>query len=229
MILNKTPSQSFQASLDLEGFADCLIKNFKNKEIEKKLSEHKGFDYIFKKYGLETFSRKNFINDLEEHLQISFVKPQSLGAKRGKFFEDFIERIVIDSVGCEAQVKKQFFPEFMISENKDLNISKEKPDIVIFSDSFCAVINIQCDLWLGGQQSNRGEKYHDSNPDSLFGICKKNGYHFFTIVSEDPSTAKGPRARQIINKGRNLGILLWPADLINILRSNFHEKVRSLS
>jgi len=219
---------SYKESLQINGFSKCLLKNYKTMLIEQKIEFHPGFLMFFNKYGNKHMSKKDLANDLEKYLNVSIIKAQSLGAKRGKYFEIFAEELSKNIIGNKGKILTQSFPEFMKFENIKSEIDFEIPDIIIESENFNAVIAIQCDLWNGGHQSNRGEKYHSTGPDSLYEICKKNGYNFYTLVSADPKESGKSlksRGRKIIEKGRKNGILLWPSDLIEILRNSFHEKI----
>ena len=152
---------------------------------------------------------------------LKLVSPQSLAARRGKFFELFVEDLVNQNASQTMKVTTQKFPKFLEEFNKTAEIPVEIPDLVIESSKFNAVIYVQCDLWNGGEQTNRGEKYHSNSSSSLYQLCKDNGYNFYTVVSSDPRESgktEKSRGRKILKKGRLHNILLWPYDLLEKLQ-----------
>jgi len=158
-----------------------------------------------------------------ERAGISLIPPAAIGCQRGKIFEDYVEDLIRlnindhDDVKVYTQVRESHdqFPEFLRKDSNDIKV--EIPDIVIRSKNYNAIIQVQIDLWNGGAQSNRGEKYHSITDGSLYGKCKSNGWNFHTVVWAIPKISKS-RASDIIKKGYVNGILLYPSTLIDLIR-----------
>ena len=207
--------EAYNKSSLIEGYDLCKKSNIRKELTKKVLEENLKLKKVAEKYN------GDFIKDLSE-AGIDLVKPASIGAVRGKRFERLIEsevsKLENNNFKFFTQIKKDnpYYPEFL---KKDIAI--EIPDLMIVSPNKSMLVNVQIDLWCGGAQTNRGEKYHSTLENSLYHLCKENGWDFHTLVYKSippAKTKKETRGRSIIRVGRETGIMLYLSELLDILR-----------
>jgi len=203
--------EQWKKSFSYKGFNDLKLE-----EIKKLLLKQKNISLLTEKYG------SDILLDLEK-LNISLVKSQAIAKKRGDLFEEFMFSNSLKitegkDVKIYAQIDKKssLFPDFL---KKDIPI--DKIDLLIKSKDYNAVCYIQVSLWGGGQQLNRGEKYNSIEKNSLYDICRANGWKFHTIVCNEPpnisTTKKETRTFQIIKSGHENNIMMYPSKFFHIL------------
>jgi hypothetical protein len=204
--------EQWKKSFDYKGFSDLKLE-----EIKKLLLKQKNISLLTEKYGAD------ILLDLEK-LNISLIKSQAIAKKRGDLFEEFIlsnslKITASKDVEIYTQIDKKsiLFPDFL---KKDIPI--DKIDLLIKSKDYNAVCYIQVSLWGGGQQLNRGEKYNSIEKNSLYDICRANGWKFHTIVCNEPpnisATKKETRTFQIIKSGHENNIMMYPSKFFHILK-----------
>jgi len=206
-------------SKSIDGFVTIDLEFIRKELIEEKLKDE-NFKSLIADYGIGIIDRL-------ESIGIPIVKAGSLSSVRGKRFEDFITSLIEktirekDKTEVFTQVRDTHiaYPSFLKDHNNSGLIPIEIPDIIIRSDNYNAIIHVQIALWGGGQQSNRGSKYHDTRPGSIYHTCIENGWNFHTVVWEEPKKPKRmkSRASKIIENGFKSGIMLYPSTLVKIL------------
>jgi len=202
----------WEKSFDYKGFSELRLE-----EVKKSLLKQKNISLLTEKYG------SDILLDLEK-LNISLVKSQAIAKKRGDLFEEFILNNSLEitadkdvEIYTQIDKKSSLFPDFL---KKDIPI--DKIDLLVKSKNYNAVCYIQVSLWGGGQQLNRGEKYNSIEKNSLYDICRANGWKFHTIVCNEPpnmsTTKKETRTFQIIKSGHENNIMMYPSKFFHVLK-----------
>ena len=186
-------SKSFNKNLN-------VLKDLINKSIESK----KYIEIIFKNILKDTSSSNELINLLTP------------SGTKGKFSGDILEELILEEINNivnKLYLNKKIQIHFQ--ENNKQYPTSEKPDIWIQYEDKTIIFMIQKDLWGGGQQSNRCEKYLNNNK------YNNNNVKLICVVSEylNIDSFKNKKNYDLLCKSIENKKLCW----INHLEKNIIE------
>lgn len=147
----------------------------------------------------------SFINNYIPHL----IPPGAKGAVRGNKFNNIIKNKII-SFNLDPN-------QYKVSFEKDLEKFGERPDWIIediLNDKKIVGMN-QIDLWSGGQQSNRGDKYIASSINT-------ENTKLLAIVCNNPNiTTTKTKKFKLFKNGFETNTLCYINNLHNIIKIFF--------
>ena len=148
----------------------------------------------------------SFINNYIHHL----IPPGTKGVIRGNKFNNIIKN-KINSFNLNPD-------QFKVSFEQVLEHFGERPDWIIedvLHNKKIVGMN-QIDLWSGGQQSNRGDKYVGSNSDT-------ENIKLLAIVCSNPNiTSNKTKKFKLFKKGFETNTICYINNLHNIIKTFFN-------
>lgn len=218
-------SRSLDENENLKYINDRIAKEVCYDAIEQLKDENLIPEYIKSNSvsnNIERFKKileKNDIDNLEQKYSIIkdclefLIPPGTKGVLRGNKFNSIVKQKII-SFGLNEEIydikfeKNHPEPKFTFSEIPDFYIYNKITNSIIIGMN-------QLDLWSGGQQTNRGDKYLSYNNDKNFKLL-------CVVCNKTEIKSKKDKKYKLFNKGFNNNTLCYLGGLKTIIDDFFN-------